>query len=206
MLLRASISQTSALAICESRQGESLLGAHGLLAGPTSVRRVLSCLQTVGPDSSHAPAWEPCRGAPTRSMGAIKARTTPLEDIASLAACIRREGAAPTKQCGVASGFRRSAALGAKLLALLAGYRPHSPRGRGSHEAVRCGIWILWERRPRREASGFTGRLSPAFAAKACFPRACGRCSEGWMTLGATHHQATNQRDEHTEHPTEHKP
>src|SRR5690606_27931697 len=80
-----------------------------------------------------------------------------------LIARIRREGVAPTKQCG--------------------------------------GIWTWWERRPRREASGFIGRLSPAFAAKACFPRACGRCSEGWMALGATHHQATNQRDEHTEHP-----
>ncbi len=120
MLLRASISQTSALAIRESRQGREPFGRHGLLAGPTSVRRVLSCLQTVGPDSSHAPAWEPCRGAPTRSMGAIKARTMPLEVLQALRPAFAARARLPRSSAVWHLGLCGSAALGAKLLALLA--------------------------------------------------------------------------------------
>src|SRR5690606_14001673 len=38
------------------------------------------------------------------------------------------------KPCGTAFGFCGGAGLGAKLLALLAGYRPHLPRRRASQE------------------------------------------------------------------------
>src|SRR5690606_2031109 len=74
----------------------------------------------------------------------------------------------------VLAAFVRAPTAERGFSALLAGWRLHSPRRRGSHHLVRnhqaTKHRSSWEPRPRGEAFGLAGRLAPAFVAAAWLP------------------------------------